>query len=121
LLKASFVQKRFDLLAIALDLCIPPLSLLVVMWVVAMGGALLAVALESSRMPSIILIIEGFLIFFSILGAWAKFGRADIPAHKLLAVPFYIIWKIPLYLAFLARPETMWVRTPRDAADSPKS
>jgi cellulose synthase/poly-beta-1,6-N-acetylglucosamine synthase-like glycosyltransferase len=121
LLKASIVQKRFDLLAIALDLCIPPLSLLVVMWLVAMGGALLAAALGASWIPGIILIIEGFLIFFSILGAWAKFGRADIPLLTLLAVPFYIIWKIPLYVAFLVRPETMWIRTPRDAADTSES
>jgi cellulose synthase/poly-beta-1,6-N-acetylglucosamine synthase-like glycosyltransferase len=121
LLKASVVQKRFDLLAIALDLCIPPLSLLVVMWLVAMGGALLTAALGASWIPGIILIIEGFLILFSILGAWAKFGRADIPVLTLLAVPFYIIWKIPLYLAFLVRPETMWIRTPRDTADTPES
>ena len=121
LLKASVVQRRFDLLAIALDLCIPPLSLLVAMWVVAVGGALLAAALGASWIPGMILTIEGFLIFISIIGTWAKFGRADIPVLTLLAVPFYILWKIPLYLAFLVRPETKWIRTTRDVADASES
>jgi Glycosyltransferases, probably involved in cell wall biogenesis len=100
LIKASLGQRRFDLLAIALDLCIPPLSLLVMMWAAVMGGALLAGALGASWIPAIFLAIQGLLILISIIGAWAKFGRADLPARTLLAVPFYILWKIPLYFAF---------------------
>jgi hypothetical protein len=57
--------------------------------------------------------LQGGLILVSILGAWAKFGR-DLPFLSLLVVPFYIIWKLPLYLAFLFKPQTKWVRTERD-------
>jgi cellulose synthase/poly-beta-1,6-N-acetylglucosamine synthase-like glycosyltransferase len=120
LLKAFFQQKRFGLLALALDMCIPPLSLLVMMWAGVMAGALVAGALGASWIPAIILAIEGFLVLASIVGAWAKFGRADLPAQALLAVPFYILWKIPLYVAFLVRPQTEWIRTKRDAVDAPK-
>ncbi len=116
LIRESVAQKRFDLLAIALDLCIPPLSLLVFIWATAFGGALLAAAIWGvSGIAALILAIEGFLVLISILGAWAKFGRADIPLLTLLAVPFYILWKIPLYLAFVVRPETNWIRTERDS------
>ena len=121
LLEASIRQRRFDLLAIALDLCVPPLSLLVMMWIAVLGIALLAGALGASWIPAIFLAIEGLLILISIVGAWAKFGRADLPALTLLAVPFYILWKIPLYLAFLVRPQTKWIRTERDAVDAPES
>jgi cellulose synthase/poly-beta-1,6-N-acetylglucosamine synthase-like glycosyltransferase len=117
LLKAAVLQGRFDLLALALDLCIPPLSLLVMLWVAVTGGALLAGALGASWIPSIILAIEGLLIFISVVGAWVKFGRADLPILTLLAVPLYILWKIPLYLAFLIRPQTKWIRTERDAVE----
>lgn len=121
LLKASLGQRRFDLLAIALDLCIPPLSLLVMMWAAIMGGALLAGALGASWIPAIFLAIQGLLILISIIGAWAKFGRADLPARTLLAVPFYILWKIPLYFAFLVRPQTKWIRTERDTVEAKES
>lgn len=121
LFNASVRQRRFDLLAIALDLCIPPLSLLVMMWIAVMGGALLAGALGVSWIPAIVLAIEGLLIFLSIVGAWAKFGRTDLPVLTLLAVPSYVLWKIPLYLAFLVRPQTKWIRTARDVVDAPES
>lgn len=118
LLEASR-QKRFDLLAIALDLCVPPLSLLVMMWAAAIAGALLVGALSSAWIPTIVLAIEGLLISISIVGAWVKFGRGNLPLLTLLAVPLYILWKIPLYFAFLVRPQKNWIRTERDAADSP--
>lgn len=114
ILRASVRQKRFALFALALDLCVPPLSLLVMIWVGAIGGALLAGGLGASWMPALLLAMEGFLIFISIVGAWAKFGRTDLPMLTLLAVPLYVLWKIPLYFAFLVRPQTKWVRTERD-------
>lgn len=121
LFKASINQKRFDLLALALDLCIPPLSVLVMIWVAITGISVLAATLGASWIPAIILILEGLLIFISIVGAWAKFGRADLPAMTLLAVPFYVLWKIPLYFSFLLRRQTNWIRTERDAVDPTKS
>ncbi|MDF0555773.1 glycosyltransferase family 2 protein [Kamptonema sp. UHCC 0994] len=117
LLKAAIAQRRFDLFAIALDLSVPPLSLLVAIWVTALGGALLAATLGASWLPATLLIIEGILILTSIVAAWAKFARNDISALTLLAVPFYILWKIPLYLSFLVQRQTKWIRTERDAVD----
>ena len=121
LLKESVRQKRFDLLAIALELCVPPLSLLVMIWAGAMGAALLAGGLGASGIPIVFLAIEGMLILISIVGAWAKFGRANLPMLKLLVVPLYVLWKIPLYLAFLVEPQTKWIRTERDVVDASKS
>lgn len=111
---ASVQQKRFDLLAIALDLCVPPLSLLVAIWLAAFAASLLAATLGTSPIPAILLAVQGLLILISIVGAWAKFGRADISGSTLLSVPFYILWKIPLYLGFLLKRQTKWVRTERD-------
>jgi cellulose synthase/poly-beta-1,6-N-acetylglucosamine synthase-like glycosyltransferase len=111
---ASVQQKRFDLLAIALDLSVPPLSLLVAIWVAAFAASLLAATLGTSPIPAIFLALEGLLILVSIVGAWAKFGRNDISGLTLLAVPFYILWKIPLYVGFIVKRQTKWVRTERD-------
>ena len=119
MLAAALTQKRLDLLALALELCVPPLSFLVMIWVGGAIAALLATTLGGSGLPAIIFGIEGLLIFLSILVAWAKFGRESLPALTLLAVPLYLLWKIPLYLAFLFKPQTKWVRTERDTIDSP--
>ena len=111
---ASVQQKRFDLLAIALDLSVPPLSLLVAIWLAAFVASLLAATFGTSPIPAILLAVQGILILVSIVGAWAKFGRADISGSTLLSVPFYILWKIPLYFGFLLKRQTKWVRTERD-------
>ncbi len=119
MLAAALTQKRLDLFALALELCVPPLSFLVMIWVGGACAALLATTLGGSGLPAIIFGIQGLLIFLSILVAWAKFGRESLPALTLLAVPLYLLWKIPLYLAFLFKPQTKWVRTERDTLDSP--
>ena len=111
---ASIEQQRFDLMAIALDLSVPPLSLLVAIWVAAFAASLLAATIGTSAIPAILLAVQGLLILVSIVSAWAKFGRADISGATLLSVPFYILWKIPLYLGFLLKRQTKWVRTERD-------
>ena len=121
LLNASVRQKRFDLLALALELCVPPLSLLVMMWAAATAGALLAEGLGASWSPTGLLVMEGLLISISIVGSWFKFGRANLPALTLLVVPLYIVWKIPLYLAFLVQRQTKWIRTERDIVDAQQS
>lgn len=118
LLHASLHKRRFDLLAMALDLCIPPLSLLVMLWLVATVVAVFAGIFGESLIPVSILALEGLFILVAILVSWANYASAEIPFGALLAVPFYVMWKIPLYLAFLVKPQTRWVRTERDRVDT---
>lgn len=116
LLKGGLKQKRFDLLALAFDLLIPPLALLVLFWL-ASGAIMLTFGLLTSLwLPATILGVAGVLLFIAIGLAWVGFGRNDIPLSKLLAIPLYIAWKIPLYLKFLVQRQTAWVRTDRDSA-----
>jgi len=55
------------------------------------------------------------MVLFCISAAWIKFGRQHLPLMSLLAAPFYVIWKIPLYLTFIFKPQREWVRTDRAA------
>lgn len=110
---AAFKQLRFDLLALALDLVVPPLSLLVMAWGAGLIVAGIGAFLGASWLPFGVLAIAGIFIFLSIISAWAKFGQKDIPGQSLLAVPFYVLWKIPLYFAFLIKRQSKWVRTER--------
>ncbi|MFO7032388.1 glycosyl transferase [Limnospira fusiformis CCALA 023] len=123
LLKASLSPRRFELLQMALDLCVPPLSLLVILWVGAAAISLLASSLGVSAIPTIIIALEGVLLIAAIGMAWANFGRSLIPLKTLLGIPLYILWKIPLYLTYFIKPQKEWVRTQREPLDksSPNS
>ncbi|MGF1538779.1 MAG: glycosyltransferase family 2 protein [Elainellaceae cyanobacterium] len=113
LVKQALIQRRFDLLALALELAVPPLSLLVMAWGAALVLAGL-VAFVGSAAPLYLLGAEGLLILIAIIAAWAKFGRGYVSGAALLAAPLYVAWKIPLYLAFIVNRQTDWVRTKRD-------
>jgi len=114
LLQASWQQKRFDLLISALDLCIPPLSLLVMIWSALLVVTLLWSFLGVSSIPASLLAIAGAFLISAIFVAWTKFGRTDLPLLQLLSIPLYILWKIPLYFKFLVKPQKNWVRTERN-------
>jgi cellulose synthase/poly-beta-1,6-N-acetylglucosamine synthase-like glycosyltransferase len=114
LLKEAVKQKRFDLLVSVLDLCVPPLALLVVIWLLLMTVSLLFAIFTTSWIPAAIVATAGFCFLMAILIAWAKFARQDLPIRELLSIPFYVFWKIPVYLQFLVKPQSGWVRTERD-------
>jgi cellulose synthase/poly-beta-1,6-N-acetylglucosamine synthase-like glycosyltransferase len=114
LIKAAITQRRFELLAIALELCVPPLSLLVITCLITLLGSLLLGFWQHEWTLTILSLIEQLLIFVAVIGAWGKFARNNISLKNLLSVPFYLLWKIPIYLAFLFKPQQVWVRTERD-------
>ncbi|MEO0970886.1 MAG: glycosyltransferase, partial [Cyanobacteria bacterium J06639_18] len=119
MLLEALQQKRFRLFLSALDLSVPPLSLLVVMWSGVLGISLLVGFLGISIwIPAIILTVAGCCLLLAIGIAWAKFARTDIPLHKLLIIPIYVLWKIPIYLKFLVKPQKVWERTNRESIEN---
>jgi glycosyltransferase involved in cell wall biosynthesis len=101
-------QRRSGLLAIALDLSVPPLSLLVILLAATTGAAALAAMLGASRAPAGLLAIGGGLVLVAVLAAWFRFCRPWLPVSALLAAPFYVLWKVPLYWQFLVRRQRGW-------------
>ncbi|MEO0408000.1 MAG: glycosyltransferase, partial [Cyanobacteria bacterium P01_A01_bin.135] len=74
LLKQAALQRRVDLLALALEMAVPPLSLLVLLWLSLFALAWGAAFIGLSHGPEIIFSIEGSLMAIAIVAAWAKFG-----------------------------------------------
>ncbi|MGL5083166.1 MAG: glycosyltransferase family 2 protein [Microcoleaceae cyanobacterium] len=120
LIGAALQQKRWDLLAMALDLSVPPLSLLIMVWLGVTIMAGLATLVGLSGQPLVLLTVEGGLLLLAIAFAWVKFGRTQIPLQTLLSIPGYILWKIPLYFAFVFKRQQEWVRTDRDSTSTSK-
>ncbi|AUT02012.1 glycosyl transferase [Nostoc sp. CENA543] len=121
LIGESIKQARLDLLLSGLDLCVPPLSLLMLIWLMLVTVTFGLGLLTNIWMPVAILALASLLLLSGILIAWMKFGRTDLPLLQLLAIPLYILGKIPLYLKFLVKPQNSWIRTERDSTNISQS
>ena len=119
LLKAMLVQRRFDLLILACDLAIPPLSLFVLLWI---GIAFLNLGALSVGLVNPLSFIFSFLaglpIVLGVWMAWHRFGRTLLPSQHWKEIPSYLLWKAPIYLKFMTRPQTRWLKTERDGERS---
>jgi len=116
LLWHALTRGRLRLLGMAIDLAVPPLALLCLLWTVVTAAAGVFAIRGGSRLPAIVSGAAGGALLFSVFLAWARHGRRRIPGRVLILAPLYILWKIPVYLAFFFRRQKAWVRTPRDQA-----
>jgi hypothetical protein len=113
LLKAG-LKGRWSALALALELGVPPLSALVMAAGVVLGLLVVCGAAGGSWWPALVLGGAIVLASLSLAAAWLRYGREALPASTLIRTPIYILRKVPLYLGFLRRPQSDWVRTDRD-------
>ena len=115
LLKAFLKTGNFAALRLAVDISIPPLSLLVIGCSVGAIVTWLAARIDGiSAVPAILVSIAGIFLSTGVLAGWSKFGRDDISFKSLIAVPFYVLSKVPIYLKFLTNPQSRWLKTERD-------
>jgi cellulose synthase/poly-beta-1,6-N-acetylglucosamine synthase-like glycosyltransferase len=116
LLKAMLIQRRFDLLILACDMAIPPLSLFMLLWIGMVCLNLGALSLSVGNPVSFILsLLSGFPIILGVWTAWHRFGRTLLPSQNWKEIPSYLLWKAPIYLKFMTRPQTRWLKTERDS------
>jgi cellulose synthase/poly-beta-1,6-N-acetylglucosamine synthase-like glycosyltransferase len=114
LIVRGIVRGRLHLLVMGLDLLVPPLALLAML----LSGLLVLSSVWAraggSSAPVSVAVGALALMALGVVVAWLKFGRQVLPARHLLALPFYILWKVPLYLSFLIRRRHGgWERTER--------
>jgi len=114
LLVSAVTRRNAPLLAMTLDLLVPPLALLVMALVGVASVAWLAALLFGITAPA--WVVTGALVMLgvAVLLAWGRFSRELIPFSVLLYAPFYAARKIPLYLGFLIKRQVEWVRSKRD-------
>lgn len=102
-----------DLLAMALDLCVPPLALLVVMLIGFLTLAGFSYMAGISYLPLLIAVCSVAILALAILLAWWGWGRRIISLFTFLLIPAYVVSKIPHYVRFLFKRQKKWVRTDR--------
>ena len=114
LLLESLTHLDGPMLALALDLSVPPLALLsfatVLLWLASLLGHALTHAYYLLDLPTAAIV----LLALSVLFSWACYGRGILSLGSLLSAPAYAVWKIPLYARFLVARQLHWVRSRRD-------
>lgn len=116
LLIKGMTRFRPALVAAAIDLAVPPLSLLVLGAFAAMLPALVIGWRVGSFAPLCMIACSLGLAGLVLVMVWAVYARSWLPGWALAAIPGYILWKLPIYLKFVKGREKNWVRTERDSA-----
>lgn len=111
-------RRNWPLLALALDLSVPPLSLLALlvagMFVVTAAAALLGASATALAIASTNVLLCGF----AVLLAWFRCGREVLPARALVSIIPYVLGKLGLYRRALSHTgESEWVRTDRTKSE----
>ena len=107
-------QRRPELLALALDLLVPPFSLLILLWLAGMSMSVAAGLLGAAWTPAALLAAGGALAGASFAAAAWRFGDGGL-WKPLAAAPGYVLSRIPLLAAFLVRRQRHWIPTERDS------
>ncbi|MEJ0005650.1 MAG: glycosyltransferase family 2 protein [Steroidobacteraceae bacterium] len=114
LMLAGLRKADISIIALALDLLVPPLALLLML---ATFNLLLdaAFALVSGRHGALGLATTTLaLVAVSVLLSWYHYGRDVISLYALASAPVYALRKIPIYVGFLLSRQLEWVRSKRD-------
>lgn len=98
---------------LGLHLLVPPLALLLVLAMVVLVAALGMAAIGASGLPALVLASLLSTAGLLLIAAWFAGGRPFLSGSALLRAPLYVLWKLPIYTAFLRGPQSTWNRTPR--------
>lgn len=113
-LARSLRDRNLGLAALAIDMAVPPLSLL--MLVTALCAALGGVAWMLGASPAA-LAIPSFSVLLVVLGtmlAWRAVGRDVLPLRELLRLPLHAIRKLSFYYGIASgKASSSWIRTDR--------
>ncbi|NTW52117.1 MAG: glycosyltransferase family 2 protein [Chlorobiaceae bacterium] len=111
LLKLFAKTGRIRYLVALAELATPPLSMLVMLFVLGTAASILLL-----KGPWLLTVISWWIILVLYVISGQIQRKAPLSTWMVLAAaPLYILWKIPLYAAMLIRKKsTAWVRTTRE-------
>jgi cellulose synthase/poly-beta-1,6-N-acetylglucosamine synthase-like glycosyltransferase len=101
---------NFQMLGMACDLLIPPLTMLVMLCL----ATFLVCVFLATKMVFFLSGIMLVALLVAVLSAWIFFGQGVISFKELCYVPMYILAKIPLYIKFFINRQKEWIRSDRD-------
>jgi cellulose synthase/poly-beta-1,6-N-acetylglucosamine synthase-like glycosyltransferase len=114
LLYESVVKLDFRLLALLLDLAVPPLTLLGILEILIVAASALAVLCGFSPSPLFVSTAAVSAYLMALILSWCKFGRDSLPPSAIVSVVSYVVKKLPIYRQIVSHGRTSeWIRTDR--------
>lgn len=106
------------LIAMGLDLTVPPLALLATILLAWSVMCSMAFVFDTAVWPFWLTVSSFAGMAIGTLVAWAVHGRQTLPLRHLVCIPLYVAWKLPSYVAFFARRgQRSWNRTSRGSSE----
>ena len=114
LLFSSVRRWNRDLLALTMDLIVPPITLLVLLLTTMVFVTAIAAIAGTALYPLIISLVSFALVIAATVVAWFKFGRDLLPPGSFVLIARYGMEKLNVYAGVLrGLRNSRWVRTDR--------
>jgi cellulose synthase/poly-beta-1,6-N-acetylglucosamine synthase-like glycosyltransferase len=114
----AIARRNWRLLALTLDLTVPPLSLLVMLVAGVFSVTLMAALFGVSSVALVISTATLLLFLVAIFLAWLKCGRDVLPVSAIFLIAPYVVGKLGLYRQALAgKADAQWNRTDRTKSE----
>ncbi len=115
LISNAIRQRNVSMAAMALDLSIPPLALLVgLLSCITLLSEIFVHFLNIGHVANSINQISLFMLFTAVSIAWFGWGKAILSLSNMLYIPVYILLKIPNYFSFIFKRQSSWNKTTRE-------
>jgi cellulose synthase/poly-beta-1,6-N-acetylglucosamine synthase-like glycosyltransferase len=110
----GLVRRDMHLMAMALDLMVPPLAslVLVLALLLVVGAAWWRFFGDSLPFAAAAVALAG--VGAAVIAAWHRAGRHIVSGRELLCLPLYVAAKLPMYARLFTKRQVEWVRTRRD-------
>lgn len=113
-LARSILDRNLGLAALAVDMAIPPLSLLVLVTLAFVVSGGVAFALGGPAAALMIPVFSLLLVLLGTAAAWLAMGRDLLPVRSLLRLPLHPLEKLLFYQRIATgRAPSTWIRTER--------
>jgi cellulose synthase/poly-beta-1,6-N-acetylglucosamine synthase-like glycosyltransferase len=110
----GLLRGKPTLVAMGLDLTIPPLALLLTL-MVGLAAVDLGIGWWFDTWIPLALALGLMALFgVALVKAWWQFGQGTLTGRELAMAPWLALRKIPLYVGYLVKGKTSWTRARRD-------
>lgn len=118
LILAGLMRLDRNRIGLGLEVAVPPLAFLGMMWAVAVSLSLALHVFHGHGGPLGFLAGTAVMFAAAVLMSWMRFAGVKSTLAALASVPGYLMWKLPMYREFFTRRETRWMKTARDGVSS---
>ena len=113
LIFSGLIKRSRHRITLGAHLLVPPIALLISILLMAMG-LLAYLVVQGAYVWPLFLLSSCFATVLGLIGvAWWRHARNTITLNQLLGAPFYLVWKLPIYVSFLFHRQSEWNRTRR--------